>query len=171
LKTLEKINRKVIRKSLEKGKPILAQVDPLSPAPTRAPAPSCPLCLTGRPRVSAPTSAPSLPPLSRCPVGQSCRFHSPPRPHSLCPAVPTCQLVLNLLPTISPSWTCPRPRVLQPRPRHAPLLSPAPCSPTSPLSFVPSGKPSCSAHACRELRHRPPSTAACSVAAVAPCPV
>jgi hypothetical protein len=36
---------------------------------------------------------------------------------SLCPAVPTSQLVPNLSPTISPSWTCPRPRVLRPRPR------------------------------------------------------
>jgi hypothetical protein len=36
LKTLEKINRKAIRKSLEKGKPNSAQTGPLSPAP-RAP--------------------------------------------------------------------------------------------------------------------------------------
>jgi hypothetical protein len=36
---------------------------------------------------------------------------------SLCPAVPTSQLVPNLSPTISPSWTCPRPCVLRPRPR------------------------------------------------------
>jgi hypothetical protein len=55
LKTLEKINRITIRKSLEKGKPISAQVGPLSPAPAR------PLCLTGGPSLSAPTSAPSVP--------------------------------------------------------------------------------------------------------------
>jgi hypothetical protein len=34
---------------------------------------------------------------------------------SLCPTVPTCQLVLNLPPMISPPWTRPRPRVLRPR--------------------------------------------------------
>jgi hypothetical protein len=47
----------------------------------------------------------------------------PPTPTlSLCPAVPTCQLVLNLPPTISLPWTRPRPRVLRPRPRpHAPF--------------------------------------------------
>jgi hypothetical protein len=60
LKTLEKINRKAIIKSLEKGKPISAQLGPLSPTP-RAPAPARPWCLTGGPRLSAPTSAPSLP--------------------------------------------------------------------------------------------------------------
>jgi hypothetical protein len=35
---------------------------------------------------------------------------------SLCPAIPTCQPISNLSPTISPSWTRPRPRVLRPRP-------------------------------------------------------
>jgi hypothetical protein len=39
------------------------------------------------------------------------------RPLSLCPAVPTCQLVPNLPPTISSTWTRPRPHVLRPRPR------------------------------------------------------
>jgi hypothetical protein len=62
-------------------------------------------------------------------VGQSCRRRSPPpRPLSLCPAVPTCQLVLNLPPTISMSWTRPRPRVLRPRPR--------PCAPFEPRSLL-----------------------------------
>jgi hypothetical protein len=54
-------------------------------------------------------------------------------------------------------------------------LSPAPCSPTSPHSFAPSAKSSRplshSADACREFRHRPPSTTACSVAIVMSCPV
>jgi hypothetical protein len=60
LKTLEKINRKAIRKSLEKGKLISAQTGPLSPVP--APAPACLRCLTGGPRLSAPNRArsPSL---------------------------------------------------------------------------------------------------------------
>jgi hypothetical protein len=117
LKTLEKINRKEIRKSLEKGKPILAQVGPLSPAPARAPA--RPLCLTGGPRLSAPTSAPSLPLCLSLPRGPGLSAPSSrTRPRfSLCPAVPTCQLVLNLPPTISPPWTRPQPRVLRPRPR------------------------------------------------------
>jgi hypothetical protein len=79
---------------------------------------ACAPALTGEPRLSVClASAPSLPPL--CPVGQSCQRHYfPPRPLSLCPAVPTFQLVLNLPPTISPPWTRPRPRVLQPHPRH-----------------------------------------------------
>jgi hypothetical protein len=98
----------------------------------------------------------------------------PPRPLSLCPAVPTCQLVLNLSPTISSPWTRPRPRVLRPRPRPRTPFELAPCSPTPPLSFVPSAQPlrplSRSAHVCSELRHRLPSTAACSVVAVAPVP-
>jgi hypothetical protein len=78
-----------------------------------------PPALTGGPCLSAClANAPSPPPLS-LPRGQelSASFF----PHlvptlSLCPAVPTCQLVLNLPPTISPPWTRPRPRVLWPRP-------------------------------------------------------
>jgi hypothetical protein len=57
---------------------------------------------------------------------------------SLCPAVPTCQLVLNLPPTISPPWTRPRQRVLRPRlcPHallaHLPSLIRALCQTLSP---------------------------------------
>jgi hypothetical protein len=116
LKTLEKINRKAIRKSLEKGKPISAQVSPLSPARERAPASARPLCLTGGPRLSAPTRTPSLPLSLAAPWDRAVgAVLFPPRPLSLFPAIPTCQFVLNLPPTISPPWTRPRPHVLRPR--------------------------------------------------------
>jgi hypothetical protein len=83
----------------------------------RAPASARPLCLIGRSRLSAPTSAPSLP-LSRCPVGQTCRCWFPRmRPLSLSlPRRPHLSAVLNLPSTISPTWTRPRSRVLRPRP-------------------------------------------------------
>jgi hypothetical protein len=65
LKTLEKINRKAIRNSLENIKPNSAQVGPLSPT------------LRARPHPRAPPVGANLralsPPLSRCPVGQVCR--------------------------------------------------------------------------------------------------
>jgi hypothetical protein len=61
LKTLEKINRKGNRNSRKKEKAISAQTSPLSPAPARAPVPTRPQCLTGEPRLSAPTRALSLP--------------------------------------------------------------------------------------------------------------
>jgi hypothetical protein len=160
LKTLEKINRKANRNFLEIEKANLAQLAQVGPACARLS-----VCLA---------STPSLP-LSRCPVGQSCQRRSlPPCPLSLCPAVPTCQLVLNLSPTI-PHRGRTHDRAFSGHVRApVPLLSLAPCSHTSPLSFAPSTQPirplSRSAHACRELRHRPPSTAACSVAAVAPVP-
>ena len=120
-----------------------------------------PLCLTGGSHLSAQPRAPPLS-LSLCPVGQPC-WCCCSRPcalsPSLCSAIPTCQ---------PSSTSCPR----SPRrgrahvrafsahvPMSSPLLSPAPCSPTSPRSFAPSAKPprplSRSAHACRELRHRP----------------
>jgi hypothetical protein len=52
---------------------------------------------------------------------------------SLCLTDPTCQLVLNLPPTISPSWTHPRPRVLRPHPRTC-----APFEPRALLAHLPS---------------------------------
>jgi hypothetical protein len=59
LKTLEKINRKAIRNSLENGKPNSAQVGPLSPAHARARVTSVPD--RRAPPVGANSSAPSLP--------------------------------------------------------------------------------------------------------------
>jgi hypothetical protein len=67
----------------------------------------------------------------------SVSFFSPrPLSLSLCPAIPTCQPVSNLSPTISPPWTRPRPRVLWPRSSPRAPLSPASCSPTSSLSHL-----------------------------------
>jgi hypothetical protein len=49
----------------------------------------------------------------------------PPAPTlSLCLVVPTCQLVLNLPPTISPQWTRPCPLVLRPCPRPRTAFEP-----------------------------------------------
>jgi hypothetical protein len=79
------------------------------------------------------------------------------RPLSLCPAVTTCQLVLNLPPTISPSWTVPRPRVLRPHPRpHAPF---EPCAllahlPSLICALCPTLSPSLSL--CRRVQGAPP---------------
>jgi hypothetical protein len=58
------------------------------------------------------------PPLSRYPVGRTCRRWFPRvRPLSLSLSHrPHQSVVLNLPPTISPPWTRPRPRVLRPRP-------------------------------------------------------
>jgi hypothetical protein len=77
---------------------------------------------------------------------------------SLCPAVPTCQPVSNISPTISPPWTRPRPCVLRPR------LSPsAPFEPRALLAHLPSlicalcPAPSLSLSLClREPRAPPP---------------
>jgi hypothetical protein len=167
MKTLEKINRKAIRKSLEKGKPMSAQTGPLNSA-------RAPLCPTGGPRLSAPISA--LTPLSL-----SLSLIAPwGRPVSAVSLVCACSLSVPPSPPVSSSSTS-RPRSPHRGRAHvhafsghvhapAPLLSPAPCSPTSPLSFAPSAQLSRplshSAHACRELRHHPPSTTACSMAAV-----
>jgi hypothetical protein len=116
---------------MEKGKPISAQVGPLSPAPARV----HPLCLKGGPRLSAPTSAPSLPLSLSLPRGPSLSAPSSRTRarFSLCPVVPTCQLVLSLPPTISPPWTRPRPHVLWPHPRPR-----APFEPRALLAHLPS---------------------------------
>jgi hypothetical protein len=132
LKTLTKINRKAIRNSRQKEKANSAQTSPLSPA--LACAPARPWCLTGEPRLSAPTRARSLP-LSHCSVRPSCWRRSFP-PHSLSLYLsrrPHLSAVPNLSPTISPSWTRPRPRDLRPRPRAC-----APFEPRALLAHLPS---------------------------------
>jgi hypothetical protein len=130
LKTIQKRNRKGNRNSRKIEKAILAQAGPLSPARARARAP--PLPDRRVPHVGANPIAPLSLSLSVAwarPVGAVSLTRA--RSLSLCPAVPTCQLVLNLPPMISPPWMRPCPRVLRPRP------SPAPWPPTSPLPFAP----------------------------------
>jgi hypothetical protein len=153
MKTLEKINRKAIRNSLEIEKVIsthLAQAGPASCAPM------CPRRLTGGPRLSVPTPAHPLSLSLLCGADLSASFLFPApalslsrRPH------------LSTIPNLSP--TIPRRGRAHVRafsghvPTPAPLLSPAPCSPTSPRSLAPSAEPP---------RHRPPMSSARSMVAV-----
>jgi hypothetical protein len=85
---------------------------------------------------------------------------SRPRAHfSLCPTDPTCQLVPNFPPTIPHSG---RAHVLAFSGHvlaSAPFLSPAPCSPTSPLSLAPSAEPPRPlSRSARDERAPPPPT-------------
>jgi hypothetical protein len=142
LKTLEKINRKAIRNSLENRKANSAQVGPLSTA-SRAPALACPRCLTGGSRLSAPTHAPSLPLSLAVPWA---RFvGAVPLAHvsslSLCPTNPTCQLVPNLPPTIPCRGRAHDRAISGHLHRSSPLLSPAPHLPTFPRSLAPQPNP------------------------------
>jgi hypothetical protein len=170
LKTLEKINRKGIRNSLEIEKAIsthLAQVGPVSRAHARVPS----VPDRQAPPVGTSLRAHSLSP-SRCSVGPICRR----RPFS--PRLLSLSLShrahLSVIPNLPPTIPC-RGRahdrmffghVLAP----ASLLNLAPCSPTSPRSLAPSAKPprplSRSARVTRELRHRPPTSVARSTVAV-----
>jgi hypothetical protein len=177
LKTLEKINRKGNRNSRKKNKANSAQTSPLSPAPARL----CPRVLGARQAGPAyrrqPERTHSLS-LTLAALWDRAisTILSLPHAHSLslCPAVPTCQPSLTSRPR-SPHHGRAHDRAFSGHvPAPVPLLSPAPCSPTSPRSFVPSAKPphplSRSAHACRELRHRPPSTAARSAVSITSVP-
>jgi hypothetical protein len=168
LKTLGKINRKGNRNSRKKEKAISAQTSPISPVRVR------PRCLTGGPRLLAPTRARSLPRSLAALWGRAIGAVLFPRAFSLslCTAVPTCQSSLTSRPR-SPRRGRAHVRAFSGHvPAPAPLLSLAPCSPTFPRSFAPSVKPSSSlslsrsAHACRELRLRPPSTSAYSASTV-----
>jgi hypothetical protein len=125
--------------------------------------------------VGANSSMPSLSlslSLSRCPMGQACRrrFSRPCPRFPLCPADPTCQPSLTSRPR-SPHRGRTHVRTFSDHvPAPAPLLSPAPCSPTSPRSLAPSAEPprplSRSARARPEPRHRPPTSVARSTVAV-----
>jgi hypothetical protein len=127
LKTLEKINRKAIRNSLENGKANSAQVGPPGPAPRAPLVPD-----RGAPPVGANPRAlsPSFPlaALWGRPVG-AVYFRS--RAFSLRLADPTHQPVPNLSPTSLP-WTRPRPRVLRPSPYAL-----VPFEPRAPLDHFP----------------------------------
>jgi hypothetical protein len=120
MKTLEKINIKGNRNSRKIEKAISAQVGRFSPA-RASPVPD-----RWAPPVGANQRAHSSPSisLSRGPVRSALFLSRAPAPSlSVCPAVPTCQPVSNLSPTISPLWTHPRPRVLRPRPSPRALLA------------------------------------------------
>jgi hypothetical protein len=131
LKTLEKINRKAIRNSLENRKPNSAQVGPLSPTP--ACAPTRPRCLPDGPRLSAPTSTTSVPLSLAAPWARlvgAVLLHARPllslshRPHlSVRPQPPTHD---------PPPWT--RPRRRDPWP---PLHVLAPFEPRALLAHLP----------------------------------
>jgi hypothetical protein len=157
LKTLEKINRKGNKNSRKIEKANSAQVSPFSPG--RAPSVSdgrvLPVDANQRAHSSPSLSLPRGPELSR----RSSSPPPPPRPLSLTRR-PHLSAVSNLPPTISPSWTRPRPRVHQPR------LSPrAPFEPCAPLAHLPSlicalcpaPSPSLSLYP-REQRAPPPPT-------------
>jgi hypothetical protein len=137
LKTLEKINRKAIRNSLEIEKAISAQLAQVGPAP-RARAPARPRCLTGGPRLSAPTPARPLSSLSlslpRGP-GLSVSFLSPARSLPSLSRRPHLSAVPNLSPTI------PRRGRAHVRAFSGHVRASAPCSPTSPHSLAPSAEP------------------------------
>jgi hypothetical protein len=141
LKTLEKINRKGIRNSLEIEKAISAHLAQADPIPS-APAPACPRCRTCGPRLSAPTCAltPSLPLAAMW--GQSIGAVPFPRarPLSLYRRAHL-SIIPNLLPTI-PRRGCAHDHTFSGHVlTSASLLSPAPCSSTSPRSLAPSAKP------------------------------
>jgi hypothetical protein len=99
LKTLEKINRKAIRNSLENGKAISAQVGPLSPARRARLHPRALGAWQTGPACRRQPSRPLSLSLSRCSVGPIYRRRSSrTRARSLCPEDPTRQSVPNLLP-------------------------------------------------------------------------
>jgi hypothetical protein len=114
----------------------LAQASPISPAPTRARARAPHVSDRRVPPVGANQRAHSSPSLSHCSVGPSCRRRSfPPRPLSLCSAVPTCQLPLTFRPR-SPHRGRAHDRAFSGHVQApAPRLSPAPGLPT-PLSHL-----------------------------------
>jgi hypothetical protein len=170
LKTLEKINRKDNRNSRKIGKANSAQGSPLSPAHARAPVPARPCSWQADP---------------------ACR-RKPERPLSLALSLlrgaDLSALLLSPTPTL-PLSTPPTPPVsasLTSRPRSPPVdapttvRSPATTEPPRParppplyhLHPLPSSLALSLALPTRteNLRHRPPTSTTCSVAAVAPVP-
>jgi hypothetical protein len=81
---------------------------------------------------------------SPCLVGQACRRRSSRTRtrFSLCPADPTCQLVPNPPPTFPHRGRAHDRAISGHLHTSLPLLSPTPCSPTSPRSLAPSVEPS-----------------------------
>jgi hypothetical protein len=187
LKTLEKINRKEIRNSLENGKANSAQVGPLGPTP-RAPAsvPARYRSRTGGPRLSAQTCAPLLSLSLLCGANLSAPFIFA-RALSLYIADPTRQPIPNLPPTSSAldaptsahsSATFARPRPFRPRAllAHFPPLTCAlsralsPCARRSPkTTAVP--RPSLSPRRIRPLGKLRRITCSSRLPSVSPFPV
>jgi hypothetical protein len=166
LKTLEKINRKGNRNSRKIEKTNSAQACPFKPSPpARARAP--PASDRRAPPIGGnPRALPSLSLSLSCGTYLSALVLS--RALALSLAVPTCQPSLTSRPR-SPAVDAPT--TARSPATFEPLLTPAPCSPTFPLPFAPSAqlpRPlSRSARANQELRHRPLTSTACSVAVVA----
>jgi hypothetical protein len=104
----------------------------------------CDISMTGGPRLSAPTPAHPLSPslsLAACGPGLSVPFHSPARSLPSLSHRTHLSAVPNLSPTI-PRRGCAHIRAFSSHvPNPVPLLSPAPCSPTSPRSIAPSAEP------------------------------
>jgi hypothetical protein len=169
LRTLEEINRKGNRNSRKRKRPFWPKQSNKPSPRARAPARAPPACDRRVPPVGANPSAltpPSLAALWGRAVGAVSLARA--RSLSLCPAVPTYQPSL----TFRPRSPC-RGRAHD-RAFSGHVRAPTPCSPTYPLSFAPSAQLSRplsrSAHANRELRHRPTTPTSCSVATVAPVP-
>jgi hypothetical protein len=137
LKTLEKINRKAIRNSLENRKPYSAQVGPLSPIPPRAPSvPDRRAPLVGaNPRALSPFSLAA--PWARS-VGA---VVSPVRSLLSLSYRPHLSAIPNLPPTIPRRGRAHVHAFLGHVLASVSLLSPTPCSPTSPCSLARSAEP------------------------------
>jgi hypothetical protein len=160
LNSLEKIKRKGIRNSEEKGKtnsPKSAKSSPAKPPPRTPFSPWQP-GPTGRRIFLRPRSLAHPLPLFLWPVGPSCRRQSPIRAPSLaCPRTPPVNPLR--LPNLPPAWPAvdvPTSRFSRP-PSHVPnpLLKSRPHSLTPLLQSCPSAEPQHPPHACARTRGAP----------------
>jgi hypothetical protein len=148
MKTLEKINRKAIRNSLEIEKSHFGPFSPSRPSPQRvrtcARAPSVPD--RRAPPIGANSSAPSLLlslslSLDARGPGLSAPFLLPARSLPSLSRRPHLSAVPNLSPSIPRRGRAHVRAFYDHVPAPAPLLSPTPCSSTSPRSLAPSAEP------------------------------